>query len=906
MNKKIKANIAVLLTIAMIFASGIFTLILPQKAKAQFGGVVHDPINYGVNIGEFSWEKFANAYQQGTLSTSAVADTATAAAVVEEKVDHWATMAIKIVLEVALNKLLSMMTNDIIKWVNEGFEGKPAFLTGSFGDYITKAADQAGGDFVSQYLGAGWLCEEFDAQIKVALLEEHTFETESRCTLSDIGVNLKNFYDDFSAGGWKGWLATTAPQNNFFGAFLMAQSEKDKVARKAAEDATQEAGAGEGYLNIKDCVWHDYSGREVAVQKNVRGTPPMPKECSNESFVSQNNIQLPCKPTCVTKTTGSTVKELTNKALQEPIERTSNSLAALAGQGGSLFKPYIMAIGNALVNQLIEKGLSNLRPSGPTKENPKASLHSGETIREMPDLPANTRKEMVPILTLEQNLELALRKIRLLRTSQQRLSFLVREIKTSNELKDTYTQGNELEKLLAYKNAFTRYFQDELQETPSSYKPSEIFRQFDYLQPILAKVSAGRQSGFIGDILADTKVNDIWINYCAECQHYNHCDSKFYRRARELLNYFLTPYDDFGTTIKRIDIAEYDYKTEDVSDNTVETRDSSGTLIKTVETIIKKEKGNYPFGIAGLIDEGLFSTEATITTQKIGELGKNLVDVFDESTGNFLRREWQDQWVNQPSGTQVGRPTAVYSLVDWFVDITDRQGNSIDTVRRSNRQEVLINLETVLADFISRYENAPQQTEIISLIIEDALDYLGDEYIPSVRNYLDIYDKNIEILKAIGTFNEQAGESVQSDYFNSAECLNEPKCLELLNAEQDMTTKRDLAITKVKKLQPYKDAFGTEDSENAFSDQSDQFDDLSEDIEILTEKIVAEEIKLSQIVGDKDRPNDNSLQGFINTLDEIGPLLSETYYKCRAGITPFDPEKIKSGADKMNPLKEIW
>jgi len=96
-----------------------------------------------------------------------------------------------VMLNILLHQLLAMITNDIVNWIENG--KTPRFMSEGIGSYLKDAADNATGNFIDQYLGAGWLCEEFDLDIKLALLDVPTFETQAKCSLSDIVDNVSDF-----------------------------------------------------------------------------------------------------------------------------------------------------------------------------------------------------------------------------------------------------------------------------------------------------------------------------------------------------------------------------------------------------------------------------------------------------------------------------------------------------------------------------------------------------------------------------------------------------------------------------------------------------------------------------------------------------------------------------------------
>lgn len=237
-----------LLLAELIFAA----VILPQNnnQKAQAMGVP-DVIGGPANIMNFFEALFADAAKLASSAYDAAGTWVSAA------VDLWdkQSKVVKAALEFAWNRLrrvmLNMLVNDIIKWIQGG--GQPRFVS-NWQNFLQTAADRAAGQFVTEYMGAGFLCGPFAAKLRIALAAPATFDESVKCTLSEISDNIDSFFTDFSRGGWKGWLAVTELQNNIFGADLLALDQRFDVIAKAKEAAQNEALAGSGYLDDKVCV----------------------------------------------------------------------------------------------------------------------------------------------------------------------------------------------------------------------------------------------------------------------------------------------------------------------------------------------------------------------------------------------------------------------------------------------------------------------------------------------------------------------------------------------------------------------------------------------------------------------------------------------------------------------------
>jgi len=263
-----------------------------------------------------------------------------------------------VMLNILLHQLLAMITNDIVNWIENG--KTPRFMSEGIGSYLKDAADNATGNFIDQYLGAGWLCEEFDLDIKLALLDVPTFETQAKCSLSDIVDNVSDFYDDFSKGGWVGWIELTKPQNNFYGALLLAQDEKNRVEEEAKIEAETDAQMGEGFLGMKDCTWTDASGTTIAKQEDVRGTPKLPAACKPNAEGKTPGVVRPCSPKCEALTPSTVVNKMANKSVTNFYDQMNSKIGAATAKAGP-FQIYVQAIANALINKTMQEGMGFLK-----------------------------------------------------------------------------------------------------------------------------------------------------------------------------------------------------------------------------------------------------------------------------------------------------------------------------------------------------------------------------------------------------------------------------------------------------------------------------------------------------------------------------------------------------------------
>ncbi len=357
LSQKLTALILVISVISLIVGP---ILLYPQKAQAACEVDIgeHEQQDDANDLFE-KWEKLWKTWKEGNWSELI----SIAASWLWDKAKKLVMWALGVLLNILLHEILAELTNEIIEWIQGEGGQEPRFLAGNFSDWLKGAADRAAGAFISQYLGAGWLCEPFDMDIKIALMDVPAFEEEVDCSLSDIVANVQGFYGNFSQGGWKGWTELTKPRNNLYGAYLLSQAEKMNAEEIAEREREKELEMGEGFLSPKDCVWSDKTGAEVERQTEVWGAPTLPAACypdpDNPGYTVGGFVS-PCDHRCIIFTPASTVKAVTDKAVTNYWDQINAQISAATAKAGP-YDVYIQAIINALINRVLTEGMGLLQ-----------------------------------------------------------------------------------------------------------------------------------------------------------------------------------------------------------------------------------------------------------------------------------------------------------------------------------------------------------------------------------------------------------------------------------------------------------------------------------------------------------------------------------------------------------------
>ncbi|MEK7590340.1 MAG: hypothetical protein AAB454_01365 [Patescibacteria group bacterium] len=235
----------------------------------------------------------------------------------------------KVFVQTLKRQIIGQMVDQIVEWIQGN--GKPKFVTDWKG-LLEDAGQAAAGEFAKE-VGLGFLCEPFSAQIQISLFPIKKFSKKAECTLDKIVGNINNFREDFRNGGWIAYAESWQPQNNIFGATLMAKSELNRRQESASGASWSEALAGNGFLSTKQC------------QKDANGKV----------------IESTCKIT----TPGDVVGKAVGKAVGADFDFIVNATDV---------EEIAATIVNALVNRIITEGVKGLAGVNPP------SAPSGGTI----------------------------------------------------------------------------------------------------------------------------------------------------------------------------------------------------------------------------------------------------------------------------------------------------------------------------------------------------------------------------------------------------------------------------------------------------------------------------------------------------------------------------------------------
>lgn len=297
------STIAACLFVVVLFfgAAGVF--FVPQTAYAQ-SNITGAFVDCSENVLQTLLINLVFSFFSSTVPTVDVPQ------VVKEGVKDCAAWA-------ATNAALEEMTAQVVEHVNTGFNGNPAYVT-SISRALQLAADSA---FLGLVEGGelDGLPRPFRDDVMFALIDDYNMR-------SDFGARMtstldEGLYDidafvagDFSQGGWNTWFKLTQePQNNPYGAFILAQEEAERRIQSSVEQKELELEAGRLFQNAQFC-------QEVEVGTTIEYVYEFNEETGRNEIVGTNEVPL-TETQCAITTPGAVIQESLQDTLGLGAER---------------------------------------------------------------------------------------------------------------------------------------------------------------------------------------------------------------------------------------------------------------------------------------------------------------------------------------------------------------------------------------------------------------------------------------------------------------------------------------------------------------------------------------------------------------------------------------------------------
>ncbi len=175
-------------------------------------------------------------------------------------------------------QVVSQVTSSIVKWINSGFQGSPAFVQDLEG-FLLQAGDVGFGKYLEELGGPfSFVCSPFKLDIQIALTLSYAAGgregNKPTCTLTGALQNIEKFVDgDFNQGGWDAWFKITSNPSQYtdLGSLLDSQLNASVKIANAKGEQQKILDFGEGFLSSKIC--ETVQGKGTTVDNCFISTP---------------------------------------------------------------------------------------------------------------------------------------------------------------------------------------------------------------------------------------------------------------------------------------------------------------------------------------------------------------------------------------------------------------------------------------------------------------------------------------------------------------------------------------------------------------------------------------------------------------------------------------------------------
>ena len=158
-------------------------------------------------------------------------------------------------------RAIDQITIDTINWINNGFQGSPAFVQNPT-KFLTGVGDKVVGDILANSRDFSFLCApfrlpDFNIGLNIVLGHSDYVGLTSSCTLTGVIANAENFAKftsgDWSQGGWNSFIQVTqVPSNDPFYAQMALSADIDRAVSNKQGEQLNILNWGAGFMSMTD------------------------------------------------------------------------------------------------------------------------------------------------------------------------------------------------------------------------------------------------------------------------------------------------------------------------------------------------------------------------------------------------------------------------------------------------------------------------------------------------------------------------------------------------------------------------------------------------------------------------------------------------------------------------------
>ena len=233
----------------------------------------------------------------------------------------WANVIKEIVLDAigwaVSDQIIKPLERRIMNWgLGKNTDSNEPFPVLDWSKFFGEALDVASAKFINKF-NLTLLCSPIKIslgnmpQFSLYYSEVRNYQYYAACTLDRVVGNVEQFFQNPQIGfyGPNAWLELTKPQNNIYGAWMLARAERERMLAEGERNADKETAVSEGIKNetattktdteaCKDACYNPpTSGGKSACEQNcdnqydgcIMTAPPGDRQCEMQRALCYNN-----------------------------------------------------------------------------------------------------------------------------------------------------------------------------------------------------------------------------------------------------------------------------------------------------------------------------------------------------------------------------------------------------------------------------------------------------------------------------------------------------------------------------------------------------------------------------------------------------------------------------------------
>lgn len=219
--------------------------------------------------------------------------------------------------------MIENITNDIVIWIQGGFNGKPRFAT-DLNSLLDGAEDIAGGDLVRQLRGLA-VCD-----FSINFIDDLGLENSSRkkyrnmftdrvsCPFGNgplLEYTASQFQEDFTKGGWRAYEAHLRDSGNPYGVKVLASRElmdRKQTVEERNKDRLSWSGGFADVVDTTDCTYPS------DIQQKLEANVTNPED---PNYIEPQTKKYYQRQYCKTSTPGNIVQSQLQKTTELDLDR---------------------------------------------------------------------------------------------------------------------------------------------------------------------------------------------------------------------------------------------------------------------------------------------------------------------------------------------------------------------------------------------------------------------------------------------------------------------------------------------------------------------------------------------------------------------------------------------------------